>query len=115
MLNGGIKVRLVRHGKKYYATNRLTLSAKGVRPVYRLRWQVEKIIKVCKDRLGIGGCQTRSLRAQEHHITGCLVAFCILERESHDRGMSIYKLKRRLSFKGRTPPLLALQRLRKAA
>jgi DDE superfamily endonuclease len=45
----------------------------------------------------------------------CLVAFCVLERESHDRGVSIYQLQRHLSFKGRAIVLPALERLRTAA
>jgi hypothetical protein len=36
----------------------------------------------------------------------------VLERESHDRGVSIYQLKRHLSFRGRSIVLPALERLR---
>jgi hypothetical protein len=39
----------------------------------------------------------------------------VLERERHDRGGSIYQLKRRLSFKGRSITLPALGQLRSAA
>lgn len=114
-LNGGLKVLVVRYGKKYYATNRLTLTAAEVRRLYRLRAQVEEVIRVCKDQLGLTGCQARSERAQQHHIACCLVAFCVLERERHDRHLSIYKLKRELSFKGRSHALPPLERLRRAA
>ncbi len=115
LLSGGIKVHVVRLGKKSYATNCLTLLAKEVRQLYRIRWVVEEGIKVCKGQLGISGCQARSLQAQEHHVACCLIGFCMLERESHDRSMSIYKLKRRLSFKGLAFALSALQLLREAA
>src|SRR5919201_6121353 len=84
-LSGGLKVLVVRHGKKYYATNRLMLSAVEVRQLYRMRTQIEEVIRVCKDQLGLTGCQARSERAQAHHITCCLVAFCVLERERQDR------------------------------
>lgn len=114
-LSGGLKVLVVRYGKKYYATNRLTLTAAEVRQLYRVRAQVEEVIRVCKDQLGLTGCQARSERAQVHHITCCLVAFCVLERERHDRHLSIYKLKRQLSFKGHSLALPALERLRSAA
>ena len=60
----------------------------------------------------MSGCQARSDRAQQHHFACCLVAFCILERKRHDRQLSIYQLKRQLSFKGRS---LALPALRAAA
>jgi hypothetical protein len=114
-LTGGLKVLVVRYGAKYFATNRLTLPAVEVRRLYRLRAQIEEVIRVCKDQLSIAGCQARSARAQQHHCTCCLVAFCVLERERYDRHLSIYKLKRLLSFQGRSMALPALERLRTAA
>jgi putative transposase len=114
-LSGGLKVLVVRYGKQYYATNRLTLSAAEVRCLYRRRAQIEEVIRVCKDQLTLTGCQARSEKAQQHHITCCLIAFCVLERERHDRQLSIYKLKRQLSFKGRAHALPALERLRRTA
>jgi putative transposase len=77
-LSGGLKVRIVRYGKKYYATNRLTLPAAEVRRLYRVRTQIEEVIRVCKDQLALTGCQARSERAQLHHIACCLSAFCVL-------------------------------------
>jgi putative transposase len=114
-LSGGLKVLVVRYGTKYYATNRLTLPAAEVRRLYRVRAQIEEVIRVCKDQLGLNGCQARSERAQLHHLTCCLVAFCVLERERHDRRLTIYKLKRHLSYHGRTVELPALEQLRQAA
>jgi putative transposase len=114
-LTGGLKVLVVRYGAKYYATNRLTLPAAEVRRLYSIRAQIEEVIRVCKDQLGLTGCQARSERAQLHHMTCCLVAFCVLERERHDRQLTIYKLKRQLSFQGHTFPLPALERLKRAA
>jgi DDE family transposase len=114
-LSGGLKVLVVRYGKKYYATNRLTLSAAEVRRLYGVRAQIEEVIRVCKNQLGLTGCQAHSERAQRHHITCCLVAFCVLERERQDRRLSNYKLKRQLSFKGHSHVLPALERLRRTA
>jgi hypothetical protein len=114
-LTGGLKVLVVRYGAKYFATNRLRLPAPEVRRVYRLRSQIEEVIRVCKDQLGLSGCQARSMRAQAHHIICCLTAFCVLERERHDRGLTIYKLKQQLSCQGRTLGLPALERLSRAA
>jgi hypothetical protein len=76
---------------------------------------IEEVIRVCKDQLGLTGCQARSERAQIHHLTCCLVAFCVLERERHAQGLSIYKLKRQLSFQGRSLTLPMLERLKSAA
>jgi Transposase DDE domain len=114
-LSGGLKVLVVRYGATYYATNHLTLPAAEVRRLYRGRAQIEEVIRVCKDQLGWNGCQARSERAPLHHLTCCLVAFCVLERERHDRNLTIYKLKRELSCQGRTVGLSALERLRQAA
>jgi putative transposase len=114
-LTGGLKVLVVRYDAKYYATNRLTLAAAEVRRLYAFRAQIEEVIRVCKDQLGLSGCQVRSARAQLHHISCCLAAFCVLEREGHARRLSIYKLKRLLSFHGRSVALPALERLRTAA
>jgi hypothetical protein len=114
-LTGGLKVLVVRYGAKYFATNRLTLTAAEVRRLYQVRSQIEEVIRVCKDQLGLNGCQARSERAQQHHFTGCLIAFCVLERERHDRGLTIYKLKRQLSCHGRIVVLPALEQLRQAA
>jgi hypothetical protein len=114
-LTGGLKVLVVRYGAKYYATNRLTLPAADVRRVFQFRAQIEEVIRVLKDQLRLTGCQARSERAQQHHLTCCLVAFCVLERQRYDRRITIYRLKRRLSFRGRTMMLPALERLRAAA
>jgi Transposase DDE domain len=113
-LTGGLKVLVVRDGAKYFATNRLTLPAVEVRRLYRVRSQIAEVMKVCKDHLGVSGCQARSARAQVHHVTCCLAAFYVLEQERHDRDLTIYKLKRRLSYQGPTLPLPALERLRQA-
>ena len=106
---------VVRYGAKYYATNRLTLSAAEVRRLYRIRAQIEEVIRVCKDQLGLTDCQARSERTQMHHVSCCLVAFCVLERERHTQQLSIYKLKQQLSFQGCSLVLPTLERLRSTA
>jgi hypothetical protein len=114
-LNGGLKVLVVRYGKKYHATNRLTLPASEVRRLYRVRAPMEEVIRVCKDQLGLTGCQARSDRAQQQHLVCSLVAFCVLARERHDRQLSISKLKRQLSFQGPSYVIPTLERLKRAA
>jgi putative transposase len=114
-LTGGLKVLVVRYGKQYDATKRLTLTALEVRRLYHVRAHIEEVIRVCKDQLGLTGCQARSERAQRQHLVCCLAAFCVLERERHDRHLSLYQLKRQLSFKGRSLALPSLERLRHAA
>ena len=106
---------VVSYGAKYSATNRLTLSAAEVRRLYRFRAQIEEVIRVCKDQLSLTGCQARSERAQLHHLTCCLAAFCVRERERQERGLSIYNLRRALSCHGRSINLPALERLKNVA
>jgi len=106
--SGGLKVLVVRPGKKYDATNRLTLAAAEVRRLDRLRSQSEEVSRVCQDQLALTGCQARSERAQLHHVVCGLIACCILERERHQCGLSVYKLKRQLSLQGRSLALPAL-------
>jgi hypothetical protein len=114
-LTGGLKGLVVRDGAKDYATNRLTRPAAEVRRLFRIRAQIAEVISVCKDQLSLTGCQARAERAQLHHISCCLVPFCVLERERHDQHLSIYQLKRRLSFQGPAYALPALERLKRAA
>jgi hypothetical protein len=125
-LAGDIKVFVVRYRRKYYATNRLSLSAKEVRSLYRKRQEVEEVIKVLKSELNLEACQVGYRRrgakvarpqssAQEHHIALCLAAYLIVERERLDYGVSWRKCRQRLILKGRQVPLAALERVRKAA
>ena len=125
-LRGGLKVFVVRYRRKYYATNRLTLTAKEVRTLYRKRHEVEEVIKVLKSQLSLEACQggyTRSWKAtlppkegeQSHHIALCLVAYWLVERERLDQGCTWRQLKRRLILQGRQLALPALERVRAAA
>jgi putative transposase len=125
-LSGDLKVFVVRYRRKYYATNRLSLSAKEVRTLYRKRQEVEEVIKVLKSQLSLEACQVGYRRrgaapgrprprAQEHHIALCLVAYLVVERERLDHGVSWRKFKRRLILKGSQVVLPALERVRKAA
>jgi hypothetical protein len=62
-LAGGLKVFVVRYRRKYYATNRLSLSAREVRTLYRKRHEVEEVIKVLKSQLSLEACQGGYTRA----------------------------------------------------
>jgi putative transposase len=125
-LAGGLKVLVVRHRRKYYVTNRLSLTAKEVREHYRQRQEVEEVIRVLKSQLSLEACQVGYRRrgavtaqpqsqAQEHHIALCLVAYLIVERDRLDKGLTWRTCKRRLILKGPQVALPALERVRKAA
>ena len=125
-LSGGLKVLVVRHRRKYYVTNRLTLTAQEVRAQYRKRQEVEEVIRVLKSQLGLEACQVGYRRrgadpaqprprAQAHHIALGLVAYLVVERERLDHGVSWRKFKRRLILTGSQVAVPALERMRKAA
>jgi putative transposase len=126
MLSGGIKVRVVKYRRKYFATNRLSLTAPEVRAIYARRHAIEEVIKALKSQLSLEACQagyTRSYASQRevregvqaHPIALCLVAYLILERERLDRGMTFRQLRRTLIVKGQQLALPSLQRVRMAA
>jgi hypothetical protein len=114
-LSGGRQGLVVRHSTKHDATNRLTLPPPEVRRLYRMRAQREEVIRVCKDQLGLSGCQARSERAQGPHVPCSLVAFGVLAREHQDRSLTLYTRKRQRGGYGRTLALPALERLRQGA
>lgn len=125
-LTGGLKVFVVRYRRTYYATNRLTFTAPEVRALYRKRHEVEEVIRVLKSQRSLEACQVGYKRAmteqpypkagaQTHHITLCLVAYLIVERERLDQGCTWRQLKRRLILQGQQLPSSALERVREAA
>ena len=125
-LSGDIKVFVVRYRRKYYATNRLSLSATEVRTLYRKRQEIEEVIRILKSQVSLEACQagyrrssdTQSLAgegAQEHHIALCLVAYLIVERERLDRGNTWRQCKRQLILTDPQGALPALERVRRAA
>ena len=125
-LRGGLKVFGVRYRRKYYVTNRLSLSATEVRTLYRKRQEVEEVIRVLKSQLSLESCQAGYRRsseasprpgegAQEHHIALCLVAYLIVERERLDHEDTWRQRKRQLILRGPQGGLPTLERVRGAA
>ena len=114
-LPGGLQVVVVRDGAPYCATPRLTRPAVAVRRRSQVRSHSEEGIRVCKTPRGVTACQARSERAQPQPCTCGLIAWCVLEREGHDRGLTIDTRKRQLSGHGRMMVLPAREQLRQAA
>lgn len=92
-LNCGLRVHVVRHGKKYFATNRLTLSKTEMLDLYKIRQTIEEVNKLLKF-LGLNDCQARKAKAQSKHAQCVIIAFTLLEQESKKFGCSIYSLKK---------------------
>lgn len=95
---GGLKVIVVRHGKKYFASNDLSLSKKELLADYRKRWKIETVFRLLHSKLGLDKCQARKLSAQTAHYHLCLLAYAALEREKFIQGRTAYRIKRDCSF-----------------
>lgn len=93
------KITIVRHGKKYFATNDHSLTSAEVRSLYKLRWKIEEVFRFLHGKLGLDDCQARSTVTQRNHITLCFLAATLIERERQARNMTRYQLKRILSLK----------------
>jgi Transposase DDE domain len=125
-LSGNMKVLVVKYRRKYYATNRLSVTAKEVRQHDKIRHAVEEVIRTVKSQLGLEACQagyrrrgTEATRpqpqVQEHHVALCLVAYLIVERERLDRHLTWRQCKRQLILTGVQHAVPALERVRSAA
>lgn len=97
-LTSGLKVSVVRHGRKYFATNSLSLSKQEIIALYRGRWLVETIFRMLHSKLGIDECESRSLQSQSAHFHLCLMAYTVLEKEKFIVKKTIYQIKRECSF-----------------
>jgi len=103
---GNLKVLIVRHGKKYFATNDLALSKKEIRDIYRTRWAIENMFRFLYDQLGLEECQAISLQAQSAHIHLCLMAYMLVEKEKQLTGKTWYELRRDYRFEPKKAEML---------
>ena len=97
-ISGGIKVVVVRNGKKYFASNDLEVSKKELLLAYKGRWNIETIFRMLHHKLGLDECQMRKLNSQNAHFHLCLMAYAALEQERFIRKTTIYQIKRNCSF-----------------
>lgn len=97
-LEGGIKVSVVRNGKKYFISNNLELSKKELLQKYKGRWLVETIFKMLHSKLGMDECESRSLKSQTAHFYLCLMAYTALEKEKFITKKTHYEIKSSCSF-----------------
>ncbi len=97
-LSNGLKVLIVRHGKKYFSTNNLSLEKQVIFAMYQGRWLVETIFRMLHSKLGLDQCESRSLLAQTNHFYLCLMAYTILAKEKFITRKSTYQIKRECSF-----------------
>lgn len=113
-IRGGIKVFVVKHGKKYFASNRLTLQRREVLEGYKIRQNIEETFKQLVF-VGLKSCQVRSMKARKNHFWMVILAFSILERKSNVERCSVYELKKRVICGEEVIPEAYLKRLLRAA
>lgn len=97
-ISGGLKVLIVRHGKKYFAASNLKLAKQELLAGYKSRWEIETVFRMLHSKLGIDQCESRKLIAQSAHFHLCLMAYTVLKNEQYITGKSIYRIKRKCSF-----------------
>lgn len=105
-IDGNCKILIVRHGKKYYATNDFELSKTEILARYKTRWTIETMFRMLYDKLGMEECEARSVQAQTAHIHLCLMSFMLLEKEKQITGKTWYQLRREYRFHPQKTDLL---------
>jgi len=86
----------VTHERKGWMTLFLvtTMSLRQARQFYGLykhRWKIETFFRECKQKLGLGDCQARTLKQQEAHCLGVFLAYKKLHNAAINR--SILKIR----------------------
>lgn len=97
-LVGGLEVLVVRNGKKYFATNDISMSKEELLSSYKKRWKIETVFRALHDKLGLDECQARKLISQAAHYHLCLMSYITLEKERFFQEKTIYQIKRNCSF-----------------
>jgi hypothetical protein len=113
-ITGGMKIFVVKHGNKYFATNRLSLGRAEVLSIYGMRQQIEEVNKALK-HISLSDCQMMSIKAQKNHIAMCVFAYTLLEKESRKIGVSFYKCRKLIISGKKDLPKQDLERLCRAA
>lgn len=97
-LTGSIKVKVVKHRKKYFVSNDYEKSGKQIRMIYKKRWRIEDINRFCKKELDLQGCQMRDLASQNNHIGVCFYLFCTLQDTAEKTQMTDYAVREKASI-----------------
>ena len=97
-ISGGMEVLVVKHGKKYFATNDPALSKADIFARYDTRWAIETMFRFLYDQLGIEECQSISLQSQTAHIHLCLIAHALVEQAKTKTNRTGYEIIRECKF-----------------
>ena len=87
-LKNGVKVKVVRRPKRFFMSNRVSLTDGKLLAAYEMRWRIEETFRFLKSCIGLNGCHQHSMQAQAIYIFGCLTLYSVFETI---RDGSIYK------------------------
>jgi len=93
-----MEVLVVRHGKKYFVTNNLSLSRQEVLAFYKTRWVIETMFRILYSKLGLEDCQSISLWAQTAHVYLSMMALILLAKRREETGKTEYEVRRECIF-----------------
>ena len=90
-----VKGKIVRHDKKFFCTDRLTLSSEEILSLYGHRWEIEEVFRFAKDQLHLEECQARSKISQETHLAGTMLAYTMIQKQKQDTpSQTLYAIKK---------------------
>jgi hypothetical protein len=90
------EVVVVKDGRRYFVSNDTQLSSSELKRHYRVRQQIEEVIRLLKQEFGWGGASAQRARAQVAHLHLGLYALCLTQAAALKKGQTIYAFKRRL-------------------
>ncbi len=74
-------------GKTVYLISSDFVEPKELISLYRIRWEIELFHRTAKQKLGLGDCQSTSLKKQIRHCLFVMRAYCLAELKRHKLNM----------------------------
>ena len=102
------ELKIVRRGKKFFASNDLQLSDKQIIATYKQRQAIEEVFRGLKQNLGWQGFRYRTRQTVEAHLSLGLLAYALIEIARSKLKLSFYKYHRSLISKRNNPPIYLL-------
>lgn len=109
------ELKIIRRGKKFFATNDLQLNDKQIIATYKQRQAIEEVFRGLKQNLGWQGFRYRTRQTVKAHLSLGLVAYALIELARSKLKLSFYKYHRSLISKRNKPPIYLLEGVSRTA